>query len=97
MYIPHNDALKIESGLKKIFKEDDSPGLGLGGIINADFCEKKPLIAIISGLAKVYSSNNKQKIDSFIMKNMENINFSIKEVGEEKIDMIIKEFKSLIK
>lgn len=93
-YPPHSYGLQLESTLRRVFNEDDRGGFG--GIADADFCERNPLTAVVSALARVYYGEKRSVVNDFISDLYFDIGKSIAEIGEEEIQEIISKFKDLV-
>ena len=93
-YPAHSYALQIESISRRVFNESDRGGFG--GIADANFCERNPLTAIVSSLARIYEDNNKLVIDNFIQELYWDIGKSITEIGEDEIKKIIIDFRKIV-
>lgn len=96
MFVAHNYAFQIEVTVRAMFKSCRG---GIGGIADADFIENNPFIAIILVLGNFYNkidNNSKNKMNKFIQTYYCEMGKSIKEIGEEKIKEIIKEFNNIV-
>ncbi len=96
MFKPHDYAFQIETTTRAVFNCDR---YGFGGIVDTDFIEKQPFIAISIVLGNFYNkidSNSKEKIDEFFQKYYEEIGKSIPKIGEEKIKNIVKDFNNIV-
>lgn len=97
MFVPHSYAFQIETTTRAIFHCDRG---GIGGIADADFIESNPFIAITIVLGNFYNKidiNTKSKIDKFIEDYYSEMGKSIKDIGEDTIKKIIKEFNDIIR
>lgn len=96
MFKANDYAFQIEVTLRAIFKCNR---YGIGGIVDADFIEKQPFIAIAFALGNYYNKIDisfKDKIDDFFKKYHSETGKSINEIGEEKIKEIISDFNNII-
>jgi len=96
MFKPHDYAYQIEVTLKALFKRDKYE---IGGIVDANFIEKNPFIAMAFALGNFYNKSDtsfKYKIDEFFEVYYSEMGKSMEEIGEEKIKNIVKDFKDII-
>lgn len=96
MFKPHDYAQQIEATLKALFKRDR---FEIGGIVDANFIERNPFIAIAFALGNFYNKADatfKQRIDEFFEVNYSEMGKSMKEIEEEKLKRIVEEFKDIV-
>lgn len=96
MFKTHDYAFQIQTTTKAVFKTDE---FGLGVVADTDFIEKNPFISISLVLGNFYNKLDRQskvKIDDFIERYYWLMDKTIEELGEEKIQDIIKEFNEIV-
>ncbi len=96
MFKPHDYAQQIEVTLKALFKRDR---FEIGGIVDANFIERNPFIAIAFALGNFYNKADttfKNRIDEFFEVNYSEMGKSMGEIGEEKLKRIVEEFKDIV-
>jgi len=96
MFKPHDYAQQIEATLKALFKRDR---FEIGGIVDANFIERNPFIAIAFALGNFYNKADtsfKNRIDEFFEVNYSEMGKSMGEIGEEKLKRIVEEFKDIV-
>ena len=96
MFKLNDYAFQIEVTVKAMFNCDR---YGIGGIADANFIERQPFVAIALVLGNFYNKvdiSYKEKIDDFLGKYYLEMGKSISEIGEEKIEDIIKDFNSIV-
>lgn len=97
MFKPQDYAFQIETTTKAVFKPGD---FGLGVVADSDFIEKNPFIPISLVLGNFYNKiddNSKVLIDDFMERYYWLMDKSIEEIGQPKMDEIIKEFNGIVK
>lgn len=96
MFKPHDYAFQIEVTVKSVFNCDKYE---LGGIVDANFIEKDPFIAITFVLGNFYNKVDrsfKEKIDEFLNVYYLEMGKSISEIGEEKIKKLVNDFNNIV-
>lgn len=96
MFKPHNYAFQIEVTVHSVFKREK---YGIGGIVDANFIEREPFIAIALILGNFYNKVHisfKERIDNFFAKYYMQMGKSISEMGEETIKNIVKDFTDIV-
>jgi len=96
MFKPHDYAEQIEVTLKALFKRDR---FEIGGIVDANFIERNPFIAIAFALGNFYNKADvsfKSRIDEFFEVNYSEMGKSMAEIEEEKLKRIVEEFKDIV-
>lgn len=91
----HSNAILMEEFLKKEFEAER---YDFGGIIDSDFIDRNCNFGycIPIALAKYYHSDKKTKIDDFINKYKNFSNMDLKNISQEKFELIMKELSQLI-
>ena len=96
MFKPQDYAYQIEVTLKALFKREKYE---IGGIVDSNFIERNPFIAIAFALGNFYNKADvsfKTKIDEFFEVYYSEMGKSMEEIGEEKIKRIVKDFKDIV-
>ena len=96
MFKPHDYAQQIEATLKALFKRDR---FEIGGIVDANFIERNPFIAIAFALGNFYNKADtsfKNRIDEFFEVNYSEMGKSMAEIEGEKLKRIVEEFKDIV-
>lgn len=96
MFKPHDYAQQIEATLKALFKRDR---FEIGGIVDANFIERNPFIAIAFALGNFYNKADttfKNRIDEFFEVNYSEMGKSMGEIEEEKLKKLVEEFKDIV-
>lgn len=97
MLKPHDYAKQIEVTLQALFNRKR---FEIGGLVDANFIERNPFIAIAFALGNFYNKADatfKQRIDEFFEVNYSEMGKSMKEIEEEKLNKLVEEFKEIIK
>lgn len=97
MLKPHDYAKQIEVTLQALFNKKR---FEIGGLVDANFIERNPFIAIAFALGNFYNKADatfKQRIDEFFEVNYSEMGKSMKEIEEEKLNKLVEEFKEIIK
>ena len=92
----HDYAFQIKTTTRAMFNCED---FGLGLISDTEFIEDNPFIPMIMVLGNFYNKmdgNSKIKIDDFIERYNWLMGKSIEEIGETKIEEIIREFNKIV-
>ena len=96
MFKLYDYAFQIEVTVKAVF---NCGKYELVSIYDANFIEKRPFVSMAFVLGNFYNRadiNHKVKIDEFFHKNSLDMDKSISEIGEEKIKIIIEDFKDIV-
>lgn len=96
MLTDHDYAFQIKVTLDSIFEYSSKD---LGGLANTEFIEINPFISMTLILGHFYNKVDlgfKNKIDRFFNSHREYIGMSISEIGNEKIEEILEEFKRIV-
>lgn len=96
MFKAYDYAYQIEVTLKSLFKRNR---FEIGGIVDANFIERNPFIAIAFALGNFYNKVDtgfKYRIDEFFEVNYSEMGKSMAEIGEEKVKRIVEDFKEIV-
>jgi predicted restriction endonuclease len=96
MFDPYNYAFQIGVTVKAIFK---SSKYELVGIADENFIEKRPFVSMAFVLGNFYNradNSHKAEIDEFFQKYSLDMDRSISDIGEEKIQRIIENFNNIV-
>ena len=96
----NNYAFQINTTFKSMFHLENLPNtFGLGLIANENFIEKNPFIPMVMILGNFYnkaSLSHKARIDDFIESYSWLMDKSIEEIGNSRMEKIIKKFNNII-
>lgn len=89
-------AYQMEVTLKSIYKCDR---YGVGGIVDRNFIESQPFIAIALGLGNFFNGADatfKEKIDGFLGKYYLDMGKSMEDIGYERTKEMVRDFNSIV-
>lgn len=90
-------AISIEHSLRRLFNCDRA---GFGGIVDSDFIEVNPIVALAMGLATIYPNacdNTRNDIDRFINSISKYNEQKIYEIEESDFNDIVSRFNEIVK
>lgn len=89
-------AYQIEVTLKSIYKCDR---YGVGGIVDRNFIERQPFIAISLGLGNFFNGADpsfKETIDGFIGKYYMDMGKTMEDMGSQRTKEMVREFNNIM-
>ena len=92
----HSLAVSIEWTLRRVF---DCERFGLGGFVNSDNIESKPMESFRLGFAAIYadaSSDRRSRIDRFLEDNSQYEDLNIDAIGVDRVSELHEMFNSIL-